>query len=281
MKRNPTPSLSSRLRAIADGLAGPVTADMQHKADLTANTFIAGFAKSGTTSLHDWLSAHPDVDAAHPKEPKFYGRHFIRGWDWYAEHFSSAGAAPIRLDASTRYASRIGEFAFAPHLIQKFAPHARFIFLARDPLARLASHIQHMAGNRARRGRPFPLADIMKEETGELLISGSLFDAHVAAYEARFPGATLVVQFERLVRAPQEEGRRICAHLGIDPAGLPASLPKENVAGAGGRAKTAAPNLALPELAEGVKRIRADARQFAETHEAVDPSLWPTLAEEN
>ena len=35
------------------------------------NLFIVGAAKSGTTSLHNYLHQHPDVFMCNPKEPHF------------------------------------------------------------------------------------------------------------------------------------------------------------------------------------------------------------------
>ena len=36
------------------------------------NLFIVGFAKCGTTALHEYLSTHPNVHPSFPKEPHFF-----------------------------------------------------------------------------------------------------------------------------------------------------------------------------------------------------------------
>jgi hypothetical protein len=35
------------------------------------NLFIVGAAKSGTTSLHNYLNQHPDIFMCNPKEPHY------------------------------------------------------------------------------------------------------------------------------------------------------------------------------------------------------------------
>ena len=41
------------------------------KVNTLPNLFIVGAAKSGTTSLHNYLNQHPDVFMCTPKEPHF------------------------------------------------------------------------------------------------------------------------------------------------------------------------------------------------------------------
>ena len=40
--------------------------------EILPNFLIVGAAKSGTTSLHAYLSRHPDVLMSTPKEPKYF-----------------------------------------------------------------------------------------------------------------------------------------------------------------------------------------------------------------
>jgi len=39
---------------------------------LRPNLFVIGAMKSGTTSLHSYLAAHPQVFMSTPKEPRFF-----------------------------------------------------------------------------------------------------------------------------------------------------------------------------------------------------------------
>ena len=52
------------------------------------NFIVIGAAKSATTSLAKIMTKHKDIHFSSAKEPKFFGRNYLRGWDWYG-HFSS------------------------------------------------------------------------------------------------------------------------------------------------------------------------------------------------
>ena len=41
---------------------------------------IIGAAKSATTSLATALRQHPEIQISRSMEPKFFGRHYLRGW---------------------------------------------------------------------------------------------------------------------------------------------------------------------------------------------------------
>ena len=47
------------------------------------NFFLIGTAKAGTTSVHYYLSQHPDVLMSDPKEPLFFQIEYERGLDYY------------------------------------------------------------------------------------------------------------------------------------------------------------------------------------------------------
>ena len=44
---------------------------MESSSPIKPNLFIVGFAKCGTTALHEYLSTHPNVHPSFPKEPHF------------------------------------------------------------------------------------------------------------------------------------------------------------------------------------------------------------------
>ena len=54
---------------------------------LLPDFLIIGTAKSGTTTLHGWLSEHPFVEPAVKKEVHFFDYDYYRGVDWYRSHF--------------------------------------------------------------------------------------------------------------------------------------------------------------------------------------------------
>ena len=53
------------------------------------NFFILGATKAGTTTLHEYLSAHPDIFLSEVKEPQFFCHEdlYKKGMDYYLDRF--------------------------------------------------------------------------------------------------------------------------------------------------------------------------------------------------
>jgi hypothetical protein len=100
--------------------------------------------KSGTTSLHRYLSAHPQVFMSEPKEPNFFVEelNWQRGLDWYLGLFASAGNATVIGESSTEY-TKLPTYTGVARRIHAFNPEARLIYLMRDPVDRIRSHYWH------------------------------------------------------------------------------------------------------------------------------------------
>lgn len=107
---------------------------------------IIGAQKAGTTSLFNYLSAHPQVRPAARKEVHYFDINYALGEDWYRAMFPTArslraGGGPRRItgEASPYY-------LFHPLAAQRassLVPGARLIVLLRDPTARAWSHYRH------------------------------------------------------------------------------------------------------------------------------------------
>ncbi len=111
------------------------------------NTFIIGAPKSGTTSLADYLSAHPAAFVCRPKEPFFWSDDYpglaerlgIRSIEDYRRLFSAAGPQHIVVaEASTNYLCS----EQAVRSIRTHCTGARFIVMLRDPVE--VAHAFHM-----------------------------------------------------------------------------------------------------------------------------------------
>lgn len=113
------------------------------------NLFIIGAAKAGTTSLHHYLSLHPEIQMSAEKEPNFFsgpengvpypmGR--VATLDAYEELFDPAFR--VRGEASVSYANAPRREGVAEK-IKEAVPDARLIYMVRDPIDRVASHYQH------------------------------------------------------------------------------------------------------------------------------------------
>ena len=106
--------------------------------------FIIGAMKSGTTSLHHYLAAHPGVFMCEPKEPNFFVEelNWKKGLDWYLELFARAGNATVIGESSTEY-TKLPTYQGVAKRIREFNPAARLVYVMRDPLDRIVSQYWH------------------------------------------------------------------------------------------------------------------------------------------
>ncbi len=115
-------------------------------------TFVTiGSMKGGTSSLHNYLRAHPQVSMSKKKETDFFCREDHDGHDltWYRGQFTET--ADQYGESSPNYTKRhlFGDVAERMHAV---LPEARLIFVARDPVERAVSHFLHnVAKARVRR----------------------------------------------------------------------------------------------------------------------------------
>lgn len=193
--------------------------------------FLIGAQKAGTTFLANLLGMQPGVCVASPKEPDFFTRHRECGLDWYRERFAEPEGR-LLVDASTSYSAAPlcadavsgsvtpSRYAGVPEALHVLAPAARFIYLVRNPAARVHSAYWHdvRAGNEA-----LPIERALVAESVYLRSTDYL--GQLRLYLAYFPlDAFLILRFEDLVRAPLQTLRQVCRFLGLP---LPSSLPPE------------------------------------------------------
>lgn len=102
---------------------------------------IVGAAKSGTTTLYEYLCRHSGIFMSTPKEPEFFARdeNYARGIEWYSSLFESASPQQICGEASTIY-TRSPQFPHTAARIARHIPHAKLIYIMRHPVDRAYSH---------------------------------------------------------------------------------------------------------------------------------------------
>lgn len=100
---------------------------------------IMGFMRCGTTSLYEYLIAHPQVLPAIDKELWFFTNWFELGIDWYLAHFPSIanGRDYLTGEATPMY---INFPDAATRILERF-PAMKFIVLLRNPVERAISAI--------------------------------------------------------------------------------------------------------------------------------------------
>jgi hypothetical protein len=149
MRSNPLPQTAepSQASAVDSYMTAPTILSPQ----MARPTFlIIGAMKCGTTSLHRYLTLHPQIQMPTLKELNFFsgppggfpypvGSRRIDRLDRYERLFDPAVA--VRGEASPNYAvypRRTG----VPERIKEVIPDAKLIYLVRDPVARTVSQYQ-------------------------------------------------------------------------------------------------------------------------------------------
>lgn len=128
------------------------------------NFFIIGSHKCGTTSLHNYLSQHPEIYMSPVKEPHYfsclaptkknpykkrasrlikqldkYPKPYSYSYDGYLSLFSKAINEKLIGESSTGYI----EYPFIAKEIQKHFPDSKLLLLIRNPADRAYSHFTH------------------------------------------------------------------------------------------------------------------------------------------
>lgn len=100
--------------------------------------------KSGTSSLHSYLSAHPQIFMPAVKEVNFFrgAKDFAKGLDWYSDQFSAAKPGQLLGEASPDY-TKHPHHEGAPQRVKDTCPDAKLIFIAREPVERMRSMYLH------------------------------------------------------------------------------------------------------------------------------------------
>lgn len=185
---------------------------------------VIGAMKCGTTSLHHYLSLHPNIGMAAEKEVNFFfGAHpgsdgnFWRGTDWYQDRFPRGPDIQIRGETSPGYTSpdhpRVAE------RIAALVPDVRLVYLVRDPLERALSQYRH----HRRDGAEHRPADEALLDPGSHYLQRSRFAERLEPFVERFPGAQLaVVEQSDLSERTTGTVTAICEFLGVEPVAPPA-----------------------------------------------------------
>jgi hypothetical protein len=228
---------------------------------------ILGAQRAGTTSLYEYLAAHPAVLPALVKEVHYFDEHAGRPEAWYRAHF------PLRAELARRGALT-GEgspyYLFQPDGPERLAaalPAARFLVLLRNPVDRAFSHYRMNVRNRVER---LGFEEALAAEPRRLAAAAGLDPAAAllvrqrASYRARGryaeqlarwrervpPERLLVLQSEEFLRDTAGVMARVQDFLGL-PSHRPAEYPRyHDSAGSGRTPARPAPETRARLLAE-------------------------------
>lgn len=254
---------AERCRLIQQGLRGEHQEDVNACKASLPNFIIIGAAKSATTTLTTILPRHPDFFISKPKEPKFFGRYYDKGWAWYGKLFRKGATKPFRGEASTMYASHLSSFEHTPQLIHRYLPDTKIIYIVRHPLDRIVSQWRHVKGRDSKAGNFEALLD--SRHLRDLVVGCSLYYQHVNRYRQFFPDNQIhCMTFEDLIEKPRATLRSLLLFLGASPRAAKlldhGRLPVVNEAGDKGREMVAKPEW-TPKLKMRVTQVIAEDSQ--------------------
>ncbi len=175
---------------------------------------VIGGMKCGTTSLHRYLSTHPELSVGR-KELNFFSesKNWQRGLDWYRSQFDEQRATWV--DVSVDYAQRSPEHDSAD-LIRRVAPNATLVYLVRNPVERAVSHYMHhvFKGLETR-----SLAETMTlGPAHHPQLNASRYYYQLEAYLPWFDRSQIMLfDFDELVQDSRRVCRRIFERVGVDP----------------------------------------------------------------
>lgn len=208
------------------------------KAKPSPNFFIVGAARSGTTSLMDYLNQHPQIYMSPVKEPSFFIANY--GLDNYREYlslFKKAGSAPAIGEASTGY---LFDHGAAEAIYQRFK-EAKIIILLRNPVEMAFSSWRYMQINGSESNSFEDAIDSQERERRKkepyrrlcagwwgcyLHLERALYFEQVRKYMDVFGKSQVKVYiFERFFREPEKSCQNTFRFLGVDSDFVPKCRP--------------------------------------------------------
>lgn len=184
---------------------------------------IIGAGKCGTTSLHDYLTQHPELYICPKKETYYFLEDFQRRKfksygaistpDEYYALFKDAPEGSTIGEISTNYYA----YPTSAKLIREALPKVKIVAILRDPASRAFSSYQMLAK-----------ADHEKQEFDSLISAENKYVKRGFYYRQLLPYFELfdrerikILFFDDLCQKPGEFVRELFEYLGVDPQFVP------------------------------------------------------------
>ena len=133
--------LISSTDSVCQRTNGPIPAEWRADGHLCLPSFfLLGAAKSATTSLYFYLSQHPEICMADPKEPLYFEAEFDCGLAYYFNRYFSHWRGE-RIVGEARHRN-----LYLPYVagrIFAYNPRAKLLAILRNPVVRAVSHWWH------------------------------------------------------------------------------------------------------------------------------------------
>ena len=163
--------------------------------------FLIGAGRCGTTSLCAWLEHVPGVVVCDPKEPNFFCDNsvYCHGLGWYESLFAVTPNTVTAGEGSVLYSHRSFCEQTAERVHDAY-PHAKIIFVARNPLSQMLSNWRYSWTCRA---DILPFSKAIRENPSYL--ERCDYGWQLEPYARSFPQTQIhVAFFEDLVQSPAD-----------------------------------------------------------------------------
>lgn len=120
------------------------SAVLEQRGGALPDFLVIGAMKCGTTSLYHYLRDHPQVYMPAIKAPEFFAEegNWNRGIAWYRRQFEGAGDDVVAIGEASNVYTKFPRYRGVPGRIAEYLPHARLVYIVRDPIDRIRSHYQ-------------------------------------------------------------------------------------------------------------------------------------------
>lgn len=248
--------------------------------DQYPNFLIVGAGKSGTTSLDQYISSHPQIFMSKRKDPGFfasepyeltdemfpesvqYYKRFITNEAEYLDLFSGAALDQLTGETTTMYLYSDK----SPTRIKSVIPEVKLIAVLRQPAERLYSRYLHLAREALLPTQHFE--DLFDQSTKWWirpdLIPEGYYYKHLVRFYDHFPTENiLVVLYDDLKASKESVFHSLFTFLGVDPSYIPETGIHYNQSG---MIKNKLINSLIGYNNPAIRAIRK-----------ISPSIWSTL----
>lgn len=220
-----------------------------------------GVQRAGTSWWFGLLAEHPDIASPNGrrKELHYFDEFWRKEFDEAArrEYCSYFPRPPGQL--AGEWTPRYMHDGWTPALLAAAAPETKLLILLRDPVDRYLSGLT-FALSRGASLNPIVASDAFTR---------GLYSEQLARLLGHFDKSQLLVlQFERCIKAPQEQLSRTFDFLGVDDHQIGSSTPRVN---ASYRSK---PTLREADIQRLVLAYEDDVRALARDLPEIDLELW-------
>jgi hypothetical protein len=174
---------------------------------------IIGAMKCGTSSLHRYLSLHPEICMSKPKELNFFieENNWQKGLDWYLSRFDADKS--VWGESSMSY-TKWPMLSGVPRRMHSCIPGATLVYLMRDPIDRIVSHYIHNVAKGYERRR---LNEAIAERNNSHYVYTSRYFMQIQQFMEFYDKSQLMLfELDEIARDPNGVVRKICQKIGVD-----------------------------------------------------------------